>query len=113
MYKDFIDYTKEQQVKYIIDLISNNESIDEIEHLTELYESTNNSIFEVDKLKYLFAFLKYTDINQAISLYDSLLDEKRGELIEVIKSEHIHLHKLVEIHKIIQDMTAVNQIIYS
>lgn len=113
MYKDFCDYTKEQQVKYIIDLISNNESVDEIEYLTRLYESTNNSIFEEDRLKYLFAFLKYTDINQAICLYDSLLVEKQGEMIEVIKSEHKHLHKLIDIHKILQDMTSVNQIIYS
>lgn len=113
MYQEFNACNKEQQIKFIVDMMGNNGSQEDIDTLKKIYEDSYSSNFDIDKTYYYYAFLKYVDINQAINLYDSLLDDKKIDLISAIKNNHEHLYTLVDIHEIIADMNHVDNIIYS
>lgn len=113
MLHKFNECDKEQKVKFIIELMSNNGDQDDINHLKKIYETSYNTSFEHAKLNYEYSFLKFVDINQAISLYDSMLDHKKKDFITIIKQKYKHLYTLVKIDEIINDISVVDSIIYS
>lgn len=92
-------------------MIAHNCCQQDIECLKNFYEAEYGVTFAHDRLRYDFAFLTHVDINQAIKLYDGLTDDKKIDLISVIKEDHIHLHKLITIHEIICDMYQVDDIL--
>lgn len=109
--ENFYVATKEQQVKFIVEMIAYNASQEQIFFFKDFYEAEYGVTFESDKLRYDFAFLKHVDINQAITLYDGLKDTKKLDLIKVIKLDHKHLFKLITIHDILCDMHSVDDIL--
>lgn len=113
MYQNFYVASKEQQVKFIVEMIAQNCCQHEIGVLKDFYEAEYGVTFAHDRLRYDFAFLKHVDINQAIKLYDGLVDDKKIDLINVIQQDHIHLHKLITIHEIICDIHQVDNILHT
>lgn len=92
----FDKLTREEHLDQIINLMDVEE---ETEHHITIYELKYNSSFELDCKRYMYAYLKCTNSRQAINLYDSLLDEEKLVLINVIKIDHPHLAELIDIHE--------------
>lgn len=92
----FNKFTREEYLEHIILLNDNGEEID---HLITIYELKYQSSFDIDCKRYMYSYLKCTNERQAINLYDSLLDEEKLVLIEVIKIDHPHLIELIDIHE--------------
>ena len=67
-------------------------------YLIELYEQLNINSYEFDKMRTNYAFAKCMNMDQAVNLYDSLTENGKSDLVEVIKFDFPHLHDLARIH---------------
>lgn len=110
--QEFLMSSKTDQVKYIVDLISNNGENPDIDKLKKVYESEHGACFIFDKKRYEYAFLSGVDLYQAIILYDNLVSDSQFDMIKIIKLDHKHLLKLVDIHEAVQDINTVKNILY-
>lgn len=88
--------TKEEHIESIINLRDIGDNIDD---QIAIYEAKYKSSFDLDSMRYMYAYLKHMNERQAINLYDSLLDSEKEVFIEVIKIDHLHLVELVDIHE--------------
>lgn len=102
-YNDYFQYmtclTWREQIEYIVemDLDLDNENL--TNRLIKWYESTNKRMFNFDKLRWTYAFLKDITLAQALHLYDALTDVIKSDVIDVIKSDFPHLSELTYIHE--------------
>lgn len=96
-----------EQIQYILDLITDEEENDIIHYLITKYEIIHSCSFEDHKHRYLFAYLKYITMQQALNLYDGLIDIEKEKMISVIIVDHPHLDELVNVHNYIM----LNQVI--
>lgn len=92
----------ESQIQYIIDKM--NEHI-EVDHFIEKYEEVHNRKFEFDYIRYMYSYLKHIMIDQALYIYDTLTEDHKCIIVEVIEQHYPHLNELIDVHKTIKLMS--------
>lgn len=87
-----------EQIDYILDMEIQYDDENLNVYLIELYEQLNINSYKFDKMRTNYAFAKCMNMDQAVNLYDSLTENGKSDLIEVIKFDFPHLHDLARIH---------------
>ena len=88
----------DKTVDYILDMEIQYDDENLNVYLIELYEQLNINSYEFDKMRTNYAFAKCMNMDQAVNLYDSLTENGKSDLVEVIKFDFPHLHDLARIH---------------
>ena len=87
-----------EQIDYILDMEIQYDDENLNVYLIELYEQLNINSYEFDKMRTNYAFAKCMNMDQAVNLYDSLTENGKSDLVEVIKFDFPQLHDLARIH---------------
>ena len=93
MLTKFNSLSWQDQVKFIIEENSNGT---DTSFFIQSYETTHNTKFETDQHRYIYSFLSFINIDQALALYDNIIE--KDIIIEVIKKDHPHLNDLITVH---------------